>query len=563
MSKPTPWVLTQPLLTMQSRTLPLPVGHPVKNLVGLARQIALPHEYSPERFPSFPALERTATMGFSFPTTITLPTTGTTKFIVSRQAAYPLWAEVTETAGTCQYVYLSTGASPQTLAVPEYQDTFTSGPYLFFQGNNLAGSERVGVSGATSAFSLTYPTLGLDGGTSPSGLAFCFLPANTNHYIVASMNTAAAPPQSATLNVAYEVWTAPGETKIVRTTFALTASAYSAIQTITSTTGVGSWVRPVSATLVYSTAGAIATNSQMNVAFIWSAGTAALTAAAANMGTVSITASAGVQVLYPIAFPVELTNSALPWFSTRTTAAACLFSNVTQVLNKAGTVLCGRVSPQVQSPFSITAALLNKNHPSEKAFLPLETGLYTFAPPSTDLTDFWDYTLPLGGAVSYGGVSQTNQVPVYRLDNSSLVNVGFFSGGSVAEALAVTMDWHLEFRTTSSLFDIGLSALTIETFHQAQLALAQVGYFFENPSHKKVLDKVLSAAKAMAPALATSVHPLLGAGVRSILLSRKNGPAPTTSAEGAGIVPKGKKGKGKPKPNPKSGKPKGGKGKKK
>lgn len=93
---------------MQS-TLPLPVSHPVRALQGLSKQMALPHEYAPLRFPSFPALERTALMGFTVPGTVPLSASQSTKILVARQAAYPVWAEVDNVSSAYGLAYCSEG----------------------------------------------------------------------------------------------------------------------------------------------------------------------------------------------------------------------------------------------------------------------------------------------------------------------------------------------------------------------------------------------------------------------------------------------------------------------
>ncbi len=128
-----------------------------------------------------------------------------------------------------------------------------------------------------------------------------------------------------------------------------------------------------------------------------------------------------------------------------------------------------------------------------------------------------------------------------RLDNDSLFNVAFFTASSVDEQLACTVDWHIEFRTTSTLFQIGLCTLTLETMHQAQVALAAVGYFFENFNHKAILGWITENVRRYGPAmLATIPHP--AAQAAAMLLTPKPRPPPrTTSANASGITPGGRK----------------------
>jgi hypothetical protein len=175
------------------------------------------------------------------------------------------------------------------------------------------------------------------------------------------------------------------------------------------------------------------------------------------------------------------------------------------VLNKGGTILAGRVDPKGGNAWATTQAIIAAKHPSEKAYLALETGLYTYCPPSTDLATFYDYTSPTSSYLS------SALIPVYRLDNDALVNVFFLtSPAATASVFAVNVDWHIEFRTASTLFDVGISTISLETLHQAQLSLIQVGFFFENFDHKVILRGILSAAKWAAPHLAGALNPELG-----------------------------------------------------
>jgi hypothetical protein len=221
---------------------------------------------------------------------------------------------------------------------------------------------------------------------------------------------------------------------------------------------------------------------------------------------------------------------------------------VTQVLNKGGTILGGRVSPAIVDPWRVTQSYVNGLHPAEKAFLPLETGVYTYCPPSTDLIFFADHTL-----VTSGGASAC---PTLVLSNDALYNKLYLTTAGVAESLACTVTWHMEFRTSSALFQIGLSGLTLESLHQAQLVLAETGYFFENPKHDAVLNKVISAAKKYAPMAIGAYNPAMGALAKSLVKGKsksksvkpKAGPskprATTAAASGmTGGASKSKKGK--------------------
>jgi len=241
----------------------------------------------------------------------------------------------------------------------------------------------------------------------------------------------------------------------------------------------------------------------------------------------------------PWAPPSEFATTPLPYYATRTTAAAALFTNVSKVQNKEGTIQAGRLNPKATNIWSAAKSALTNLHPSEKQLLGLETGFYTFCPPSTDLASFWDYTLSTAQGAS--------AAPMVRLDNDSLANLFFFDDPDGSTSLAVNVDYHIEFRTTSALWPIGLSAMSLESLHAAQLSLVEVGFFFPNETHEELKKKVvprLATALGQVSSLVGVVHPTLGKALKfgSMIMSKKNKTAVRpTSADASGW--NGQKGK--------------------
>lgn len=531
---------------MSQRTIPLPSGHPLQAMTGLSRQIALPHEFAPLRFPSFPALERTALMGFSVPTTLQVPAVTAVKVGLCRQAAYPCWAEQAYTLGSYSTTYATdafgvSSAGGQVDWTAVFRNTISS-----FAGNSVASTSVVGITGSNNV--LPRPIMGFDGAT--GCVPFMYCPSGFNTYFTIGYAPGALV-AIATYNVTFERWVSPGNTVTFSLSGTITAGnlANNALISIQSNV----WIRPVSVDI--GVPSALVFNRTAFLTLTTSAGVGTYSPSGATQGSINFLASSGNTGFLPLVYPSEFANSTLPWYATRTTAASVLITNVSQVLNKGGTVLAGRVSPNVVDMFTVDQAYLNNLHPAEKGFMALETGHYTYCPPSTDLSNFWDYTTtttPIGTPLP--NYNQPNVQPYFRLDNDSLYNVCYLTATAVAETFAVTVDWHIEFRTSSTLFQIGLCTLTLESLHQAQIALAAVGYFFENPNHKPILNQVINAAKKYGPsALAMVPHPAAKA-VAMMMSSAPRRPPPTTSASGSGIIPK-KPGKGK-KPPPK------GKGKK-
>lgn len=536
---------------MQQTTINLPSTNPVRALTGLARQIALPGEYAPERFPSFPALERTAVMAFTQPTTWAVPAGATYHGMVCRQASYPLWLDTVQSPTNQKASYHAIWQSTA-LAEPlnNGEVSFKDAPlYSQATGSTSPAVTQIGVTSGTPLFGQSWAVLGVDDSCGPS--PFIYVPPGC-YCFVACYASSALTAGTYTMGVTLERWMEPGKVEYYPVEpFSFTAGTTGGIS---DNQGLGGyWVRPVSANCEAGTGAVPAI--QLYAAVIVANSTGVYTGSATTGGTWVMNAqSQAITAMMPATVPSEFSTSTLPWSDTRLTASAALLTNVTQVLNKNGTVMAGRVSPNTVSPWLVTKSTIAALHPAEKAFLPLETGLYTYCPPSTDMANFWDYRTT--AVFPYTGVAAA--APVYRLDNTSLVN-HFFMDSTVASSFAVSMAWHVEFRTSSALFQIALSGLTLEALHGAQLALAAAGFFFENPEHDSVLSKVIAGAKKIAPHLMSvaELHPAGKAAVTGVkaVASALSGPKKVnvpngpkrvqpTSAQGSGIVPKkGKKGK--------------------
>lgn len=500
---------------MQQTSIALPGNHPLRAVNGLARHIALPAEFAPQRYPSFPALERTAVMSFNQPSTLLLPATTAVKIGVTRQAAWPTWVDtkVSSIGWVSTYNTLPVGGVAQVST--DY------GPFgldrTFLGSSSGAGTGYLYTSGFNYPFD--QPILALDEGC--GSVPFTYVPRNANFNCIAAFDSPLG--GAVIMEVEYEVWVAPGRS---RASFYITGSVGSGNWYINSNTysganfsgGDGAWVRPVRFTLQAPTAFVPPSNVKLNC-FTYQ-GTATFSGSP-NCTAVSTTTTAATFFMPTVAAP-EFRTSPIPWASTRLTAVALLGTNVTQVLNKSGTILGGRVNPTQTTIWSATYAQLASLHPAEKAWLPLEEGMYTYCPPSTDMQSFWDYT--------YDGYEQ---YPLYRLDNDAMCNVLYLTPGGADENLALTTSWAMEFRTSSALFQIAMSGIQLEAFHQAQLVLASTGFFFNNFNHLAIIKTIIAGAKKLAPAVAATVrmaHPTIRKGIkfvkRAVRGKKKKPPAP-------------------------------------
>lgn len=519
-------------------------ANPLQQLVGLSRQMALPHEFAPSRFPSFPALERTAVMGFNVPATYSLtthPLNGNVhRGMLTRQASYPLWLDE---SGDQPWAYTLMYADDIT-RLPGGAGTDLNSPVTSW---SVGARPRTALMpGTTNAIApqCGYPILALDNSTghvpwfyAPKDGYICFT------VTVVLGATYAGDPQ---LVVTLDKWDSPGQvTEQSQSYLTYVAGATSCyVRLVVPASG---WYR--FSKLQCASVASPSANTFQNYSVVVT--NSSLVTVVAPTPTLcpdfDVGTSPGVRALMPFSAPPEFANSKLPYSSTRTTAASVLFTNVTKVLNKEGTVLGGRLNPATINVFNFQAADLATLHPAEKQLLGLETGFYTFCPPSTDLAHFWDYTMSVAGDFRVG-------IPIYRLDNDSLVNCFSFDDPDGSTNLAVNLDWHLEFRTTSALWQIALSTVPLEVLHQAQLALVSAGFFFQNETHEAVLKKVMpvlkSAASSLMPALA-SMNPLTKVAYRAtkkILSSKpKSGPPPTSlskSSRADAKPPPKKQGKG-------------------
>lgn len=502
----------------------------MRNITGLARQISLPGEHVPLRFPSFPALERTATMGFNQPATLALPAATDVAVTLFRQATYPLWADQTVSHFQAVDGFFN---EVITQAGPGLQDTSVSACSAYVGStlaNRLASSSSPGFAGVASTANLPYPIYGADKTVGGPGPEFLFVPASSYLGIVIYTKDAALS-GGATAAVHIEQWVAPGEVLSREFTgYSVAATKRSALVSINNSLWNNCWMRVVGATFT-SNAGNLPSQWAYTMFTTSQAGAPTLTDSTTTAGTVTVAPTAVVMHL-PLVYPVEYANSSLPWDATRVTAAAFLGTNVSQVLNKGGTVLGGRVSPAVQNAWTVSKNYVNGLHPAEKAYLPLETGVYTYAPPSTDLVFFTNYSINV--------VSGVSAAPLFSLHNDSLYNKMFITASGVAETLACTTTWHVEFRTSSALFQIALCSMTLESLHAAQLVLAEAGFFFENPKHDGLLNKVISLAKKYVPPAMAAVHPVAGkvAHAVSAAITPKLGPSKpaATSGKNSGII---------------------------
>jgi hypothetical protein len=136
-------------------------------------------------------------------------------------------------------------------------------------------------------------------------------------------------------------------------------------------------------------------------------------------------------------------------------------------------------------------------YPKDRYFGAMENGLYTFTLPDSGAELYRDCLFPTNSAlISPALVGSTNcKVGIFDLDKLGYANIILFTDINVGDTtLAVTIDRHIEFRSSSVLFPLGYSNLQLETYHNAQMALVQLGVFFENPLHMGLIAAAVGQA---------------------------------------------------------------------
>ncbi len=438
------------------------------NVEGLARSICLPGSTAPQRYPSFPALERTAILAFNTPGTWLVPGTGATaaSALAFRQAAYPLWLKYQQASWGMMASFALDPATYQVVSQLEYAGT----------GNQTVtgvNSIPIMVAGSTP---WGQPLLAIDEGTGPLPWMYC-IGNGTVAYVSTSVIPTAAWPSS----IIYEVWRAPGRFDTYEMNVNGQANFAESVFPMTNSETV--WMRIKSVN--FDNFATTATRYDATLTLMSATGTYSYSGT--GPATVTITGTgAASYAMVPFTAPVEFANTTLPWANTKVTAVSALFTNVTKIQNKEGTVLWGRLNPSLVNPWAAAEADIKNLHPSEKAFLPLETGCYTYVAPSTDMGTFLNYTISSGSGAKF---------PLFSLGNDALYHLGWFSDPDGGTNLAVNLDWHIEFRSSSTLFTLGYSQLPVEALHQAQLKLVSSGFFYKNDVHERILSAVAKALK--------------------------------------------------------------------
>lgn len=444
----------------------------------ILKTLVAPELHDPIRLPSYPVIERTSTLGFNTPAEIELPGSET-RMLITRQSVFPVWADQAVTGFVNGAMWR--GASMPAIGVgPSVINVdFVENLDLTWTGTRaagIAGSPGPAVTGANVTGVLPYssnaPLIGVYGRR-----RFVYIPAN---YLGCVMAGAYAGNNLVALNASVTLYECAGEENYRSTfTFPIPANK-TAGQMVIPASNVDRWFSVAELTL--QGAASITVNESFFVTIMAIGGTYTYTdsGTGGNHGEIAVTAST-VTGLLPAAFAPDFAVTQLPWMACRTTAVGVAITNISPVLTKSGSILAGRVDPTRYWPWNCPKSVVANLHKSDKCLSSLQNGFYTYVPPSTDIAEFSNY-------IEFNDRYTAGELPVYRLDNTSMTHLLFLSNlSSDSQSVTASVSWHLEFRNTSTLFPIGISRFTIEVMHQAQMKMMTMGFFHPNSNIPAVL----------------------------------------------------------------------------
>lgn len=444
----------------------------------LALSIVLPGDYEPLRFPTLP-VELTSVVSFKTTGINYALSVSSRRFALLRDAAYPFWGDRNFSA-LCNYVTIQGG-------MDDAGDST-------FCGNITRVDGAVGVSPSVDSQPVTVDAVCDLMPVIRVGRSYGFyIPPNGVFRAEITLNTTMTPvPTLGEFTVSYWV---NGE--------ALSAT----MQMVPISTGSYTFVFSGTPNSTTCAEGSITAPGKIPVGFcvLESAGwTTTLSGTATDSFTAKLgwttggtfATPTGSRVMFlPLRVPAEFGTSEIPYLQTRTNAAALLITNVTSILNKEGTVQGARLLGSACDPWFTTEAVLSSVHQKYRFYGPLEKGLYTFTTPTNHGTEFFDHAHLI---INNGALSQVRR-PIFNPNNlvsyNAIICTDVVSGSTV---LACSVWNHLEFITSSSLFDQETSRFPLQGLHTAETALLHLGMFHENPTHFAYIGNMAMKALRMA-----------------------------------------------------------------
>lgn len=460
----------------------------------IAKTLALPREFKPMRLPTFPNLERTAVLGFT--DTHTLPAymlqssmDNAFPMLLTRDPAYPLWGPVKFAAAAWRLDNFAISSPPTGIALAS-RELYTvpiTEAHTHFAGYFLEMDKVPIVHHAGNNYTLL-------GGNLTNEASF-----DADMYASVTVVTGSANPINLVAELQYlNEKLEPMTINIARAAMISQAGQFDYSIKLPRAAFAARWVSIQ--ILNHETANNIGKihygfhtkQKDDGVTLRWETNTDWLREVARLM---------------PLTAPPEFTTSYI-WDNVRPTAVACLFSNVSAVMHKEGTIsaarVCNREFPAFDVPMWNSFAAVA---PHERYFGPAEKGLYAFTLPDQDSETFRD-TRGLHWMADAGA---RGVLHAHLLAYSTCVLIKD-PDVTTTTTIAITLDRHIEFRSTSRIFNTSYSPVPLEAFHTAQMALARLGTLHENPVHLATIASLVSrAVQTVLPMITPYAYQAVGA----------------------------------------------------
>lgn len=478
----------------------------------IAMSMALPHENRPVRLPVTPVVH-TATVSLMSDNTFVVPDTSATRAVLTRDPCYPLWMEQKCTGFS---VYWEAAESVE-IPGEAGENVFTYSPDDVLRGLTPGAPIISEIAGVAVTGSTALDAAGVVG-VDDTGKQCLYVPLGSTLEL---LFTAIDGELFAASKVRVEIevfrtgeWLRQALTLVVSGSSMLFLGTAGAT---TATTGTSDGDVPCGFIRLKSAWLKVGGGLPVESVFKWGWSVA---------GRLDSPSSDAKTLLLPAFFPPEFQNSVIPYTRTRANATAALFTNVTAVLSKEGTILASRLKSASVDFCRFSAVDINAVHPKFRYYGPLEKGLYTFTTPSANDQVLRDCF----GEITSNSWIDVARRPLFHVDQVGIYNAIIFSdlgSDSHGTNLATSVYTHLEFEVVSALFTPGVSTATLETLHAAEVALVNFGHFHENPIHWAAIAAAAKKAISMVAPMVAPVaqyygQKLLDKGVAFLRGTQKN-----------------------------------------
>ncbi len=496
----------------------------------MAQAIAVPHEHKPTRLPSFPNLERTAVVPGLVTTSFSVAGGVSSDILLVRSPTYPLWSVMPSTlpGDTIACRYYKSG-------LPNYGEFSADGDTGSFPNNFLATASYAQTG--TSTQTVYYPV-----GMTDDGRAFvktCSI--GYNQFVFSVTN---APSTNFVFSLLVENFDG-SESSYFNQEYTQALASGSEVTMTLSVNSLKPWWRPVSLTLKSHTGA----NLPGLITNIW--------CGVCGEGNLNNPTAGSLSGFFPLSTPPEFTTQPVPYSGTRANAAAVLITNTTAVMEKEGIIRAARIPRTRQSSYwwngIVTTSdvtnyneAINSANPADRYFGPAEKGVYTFTLPDAASERFRDYVSNVSSAPA--------RFMLEGFDYVHLITIADKAGNG--SSFAVTLDTHLEFRSSSMFYPLGFSTTSLESYHVAQMALAKQGVFYENPVH---LGAIATLVRSAVTRFAPIAMPYLKGAARAAgtyLINEAVKRVSTRMPQAGFTQPRQQQTKPKPQPKPKNNKKK-------